>query len=187
MANAQVNIRLIENRRDCAAWKVENGRVAIGTLWIEHYLVKVNTKTYLPTQVTGVHSVCYMLNIDLFIIVFHICLCLTFYINCSVYLDLFNIITKLNSVHLMFTMYMHVCMNCVCVGVWVCVRKRVCVRVCVRARVYVRVSQWVFKIFFFSIDTVTLIEICSFFISQICKYTWHNSLCNLCWDDVLYV
>ena len=53
----------------------------------------------------------------------------------SVYLDLFNITTKMNSIHLMFTVFMHVCMNCVCVGVWVCVRERVCVRVCVRARV----------------------------------------------------
>ena len=111
----------------------------------------------------------------------------------SVYLDLFNIITKMNSIHLMFTMYMHVCMNCVCVGVWVCVRERVyvrvcaCVRVCVCARVYVRVSLWVCKIFFFSIVTVRLTEISSFFISQICKYTWHISLYNLCRDDVLYV
>ena len=64
---------------------------------------------------------------------------------------------------------------------WVCVRERVC------ARVYVRVSQWVCKIFFFSIVIVRLTEICSFFISQICKYTWHISLYNLCWDDVLYV
>jgi len=47
--------------------------------------MKVNTKTNLPTQVAGVHSVCYMLNIHLFIIVFHICLCLTFnIIFCSI-------------------------------------------------------------------------------------------------------
>jgi len=56
---------------------VENGRFAIGTLIIEHYLVRINTKYNLITKVTVVHSVCYMLNIDILIIVFHNFLCLT--------------------------------------------------------------------------------------------------------------
>ena len=80
MANAQVNIRLIENRRDCAAWKVENGRIVIGTIIIEHYLMKVNTKTNLPTQVAGVHSVCYMLNMDIFIMLYQVCVIMSMFV-----------------------------------------------------------------------------------------------------------
>ena len=67
---------------------------------------------------------------------------ITFILIFSVYLDWFNIITKMNSIHLMFNMYMHVWMHCVCVVVWVCVRERVYVR---GACMYVRVSQWVCK------------------------------------------
>ena len=95
----------------------------------------------------------------------------------SVYLDLFNIITKMNSIIS--------CLPCICmcaciVYVWVCefACVNVCMCVCVCARVYVRVSQWVCKIYFFFIVTIRLTEICSFFISQICKYTWHISLYN---------
>ena len=107
----------------------------------------------------------------------------------SEYLYLFNITTNMNSIHLMFTMYMDVCMHCVrCVSLraWTCVRACVCVCVCARARVCVCESMSVLESFFSRI-TVRLTEICSFFISQICKYTWYISLYNLFWDDVLYV
>jgi len=45
-------------------------RLAIGTFDSRTCLAKINTAINLPTEVTVVHSVCYMLNVDMFIILY---------------------------------------------------------------------------------------------------------------------
>jgi len=81
MANAaQVNIRLIENRRDWTfdfgakwtVWKVENGRFAIGTSIIGHFLLKINTKIIFLQQslVYIVCAICWTLIFSLFYSIF---------------------------------------------------------------------------------------------------------------------
>ena len=81
MANAaQVNIRLIENRRDWTfdfgakwtVWKVENGRFAIGTSIIGHFLLKINTKIIFLQQslVYILCAICWTLIFSLFYSIF---------------------------------------------------------------------------------------------------------------------
>ena len=43
-------------------------------------LARINNKTNLPTEVAGVHSVCYMLNMDIFIMLYQVCVIMSMFV-----------------------------------------------------------------------------------------------------------
>ena len=56
----------------CTVWKLEKRERRYWNFDSRPCLVRINTKIYLPTEVTGVYSVCYMLIIDIFIILYQL-------------------------------------------------------------------------------------------------------------------